>query len=343
MKTANIAFFVPHLGCPHRCSFCDQESISGGEVAPTPQQVAEGCRRGLENRRRYQRMEIAFFGGSFTAIPRPQMLQLLEAAAPFVGPGRADGIRISTRPDAISGEVLEILRFYRVTAIELGAQSMDDQVLRRNGRGHTAAQVEAAAGAIREGGFSLGLQMMTGLWGDSPQGAMDTARRLIALGPQGVRIYPTVVLEGTRLDRARREGLYQPPGLEETIPLCAALLRLFDQAGIPVLRLGLHASPQVEKRMTGGCYHPALGELCRGRLLAEDALAAAQAAGIAPGPVVIQVAPAARSCLGGQKGIWKAFLAARGYPFVLEEDPALEGRQLRVYPAQTDPKKEDTP
>ena len=342
MKTANIAFFVPHLGCPHRCSFCDQASISGRDRAPGPDQVAQGCRRGLENRGRYDRMEIAFFGGSFTAIPRPQMIQLLEAAAPFVGEGKADGIRISTRPDALSGEVLEILRFYQVTAVELGAQSMDDRVLAQNGRGHTAAQVEKAARMVKEGGFSLGLQMMTGLWGDSDDGALETARRLAALGPDTMRIYPTVVLRGTGLDRLRQEGKYQPPGVEETIPLCARLLEFFEEKGIPVIRLGLHASRQAEEQMTGGCYHPALRELCQGQMMVWDALERIRQEQIPPGPVTIGVAPGWRSRLSGQRGRWKEWMARQGYPFTLWEDEALSGRQIWVRPGINE-KKERRP
>ena len=283
-------------------------------------------------------MEIAFFGGSFTAIPRPQMVQLLEAAVPFVGEGKADGIRISTRPDALSGEVLEILRFYQVTAIELGAQSMDDRVLARNRRGHTAAQVRDAARLVKEGGFSLGLQMMTGLWGDSDGGALDTARRLADLGPGTMRIYPTVVLAGTALDRARREGLYRPPGLEETIPLCARLLAFFQERAIPVIRLGLHPSREVERRMTGGCYHPALRELCQGQRMAWQVLDLAARDRIPPGPVEIRVAPASLSCLSGHGGRWLDWLAQRGYPPRLEADGTLSDGQLALSPRTNPPK-----
>ncbi len=148
MKHSNIAFFVPHLGCPHVCSFCDQRSISGASRQPQPQEVREVCGHALKHMTQQQRQntEIAFFGGSFTAIDRETMLGLLEAAAPFCGAGKLAGIRISTRPDAVSEEILRLLRQYRVSAVELGAQSMDDRVLALNRRGHTAAQtIEAFA------------------------------------------------------------------------------------------------------------------------------------------------------------------------------------------------------
>ena len=200
MKHANIALFVPHIGCPHRCSFCDQNAISGAECPPEPADVTAACETALQSLgSRAAEAEIAFFGGSFTAIDRGYMLRLLDAARPYVRAGKVRGIRLSTRPDAVEPEVLSLLREYGVTTIELGAQSMDDRVLELNGRGHTADQVRRAACRVREMDFSLGLQMMTGLPGDTPEGAWYTARELAALSPAEVRIYPTVVLDGTRM------------------------------------------------------------------------------------------------------------------------------------------------
>ena len=179
MRHANIALFVPHIGCPHRCSFCDQNAISGAERPPEPADVTAACETALQSLgSRAAEAEIAFFGGSFTAIDRGYMLRLLDAARPYVRAGKVRGIRLSTRPDAVEPEVLSLLREYGVTTIELGAQSMDDRVLALNGRGHTADQVRRAACRVREMGFSLGLQMMTGLPGDTPEGAWYTAREL---------------------------------------------------------------------------------------------------------------------------------------------------------------------
>jgi histone acetyltransferase (RNA polymerase elongator complex component) len=272
MKRANVAVFVPHLGCPHDCSFCNQRRISGQQDIPTPADVAATARGGIGQLSGMAGdSELAFFGGSFTAIEPALMRSLLEAAAPFVGGGGFKGIRVSTRPDAIDPEKLEILKKYGVTAIELGAQSMDDRVLEMNARGHTAQDVRASAGLIKAAGFELGLQMMTGLYGDTPQGALFTAREIARLAPATVRIYPTIVLRGTRLGELCESGLYKPQGLEEAVGLCAELLEFFDAKGIRVIRLGLHASEGIESGYVAGPWHPAFRELCENVLYLKKA------------------------------------------------------------------------
>ena len=175
-KHKNLSIFVPHAGCPNQCSFCDQRSISGTQNPPTAEEVSALCDEFLP-KEKGDDYEIAFFGGSFTAIDREYMLQLLKAAYPFVQQGRAAGIRISTRPDCISTEILDILKQYGVTSIELGAQSMQDDVLKVNLRGHTEEDVVKASCLIKQYGFSLGLQMMTGLYGQKNymEYALDTA------------------------------------------------------------------------------------------------------------------------------------------------------------------------
>ena len=199
MKHSNIAIFVPHAGCPHKCSFCDQRTISGAQHSPTGQEVTAVCAQAAEEMKEPGNAEIAFFGGSFTAIDRGYMLELLKAAHPFVQEGKVKGIRISTRPDCITPEILDILKQYGVTAIELGAQSMVDEVLEANERGHCASDAVNASALIRLYGFELGLQMMTGLYKSSPERDMETMRRIIGISPDTVRIYPTVVLKGTAL------------------------------------------------------------------------------------------------------------------------------------------------
>lgn len=301
MKHANISVFVPHIGCPNRCSFCNQNTISGSQSAPAPQEVERVCREFLESGggQRFKG-ELAFFGGSFTAVPREYMESLLQAAQPFLGEGKIGGIRISTRPDAVDKEILSLLKSYGVTAIELGAQSMDDQVLMKNLRGHTAQDVEDASKLITEEGFELGLQMMVGLYGDTPEHCLNTARRLMALHPATVRIYPTVILKGTRLEQLYQEGTYHPMNLEEGISLCSHLLEMFTQAGIRVIRLGLHASQNVEQDMTAGLYHPAFRELCEGEIYLRKALTELEKLGN-PKAAEIAVAEGAVSKMVGQK------------------------------------------
>ena len=180
----NIAIFVPHAGCPHQCSFCDQRKISAAQQIPTLEQVQEICRQAIAHPRRPKQLEIAFFGGSFTAIPEKEQNALLEAVQPFLAMEGVTGIRISTRPDCITPEILQRLQQFHVTAIELGAQSMQDAVLQKNHRGHTAQDVRNAAKWITAAGFSLGLQMMIGLDGSTPEQERETLQELLALHPE---------------------------------------------------------------------------------------------------------------------------------------------------------------
>ncbi len=273
MKRGNIAIFVPHCGCPNDCSFCNQRTISGTFKAPTAEEVKRICDEALERSTiAAESVQIAFFGGSFTAIERELMVALLEAAYRYVADGRVSGIRVSTRPDAIDGEVLNILKKYGVESIELGIQSMRDEVLVRNRRGHNSQQVREAAGLIKEFGFEFGAQMMTGLYGDDDEGAEYTAGEILKLGPDTVRIYPTVVLKGTELERLMRCGKYLPKDAYESVGLCASLIRRFEEAGVRVIRVGLHASENVESEMVGGAYHPAFRELCEGELMKGEIL-----------------------------------------------------------------------
>ena len=265
MHHANISIFVPNIGCPLRCVFCDQRAISGETKAPAAADVTAICEKNADNG---METEIAFFGGSFTAVPRDYMVSLLEAAYPFVMSGRVKGIRVSTRPDAVSPEILDLLKRYGVTSIELGAQSMIDSVLKANRRGHSAADVENASHMISEYGFSLGLQMMIGMYGDEDpyKGAMDTAKRIALLCPDTVRIYPTQVIRGTELCRFWEEGKYIPLELEKAVDICADLLLFFEEKGIRVIRNGLHSDSGMQESRVAGPWHPAFGDLCRSKI-----------------------------------------------------------------------------
>lgn len=273
MKRTNISVFIPHIGCPHRCSFCDQRSISGAAHAPSAGEVAVLLEEQAPHlAQRGMQAEIAFFGGSFTAVPREYMISLLECAHAAVEkyPQVYCGIRCSTRPDCIDDEIIAILKSYGMTAVELGAQSMSDEVLQANERGHSAEDVSRASRLISEAGISLGLQMMTGLYRDTEESVRLTCREFIALKPDTVRIYPTVILKHTRLGRLFESGEYQTFGFEQTVDLCAELLRDFSAAGVRVIRMGLHASTDVESEMLGGVYHPAFREIVESRLFLND-------------------------------------------------------------------------
>lgn len=265
MKKGNISVFVPHIGCPQKCSFCNQNTITGSCSAPTPDDVKNAVETALL-KEDYE-YEIAFFGGSFTAVEKDYMLSLLEAARTYVDNDKIKGIRCSTRPDAIDDEVLSLLKAYGVTAIELGAQSMNDNVLSANFRGHTADDIREASGLIKKYGFELGLQMMTDLYLSSPETDIESAKEIIKLNPDTVRIYPTVTLKNTYLGKLMREGKYAPSSIESTISLCAQLVPMFQEKGIRIIRLGLHASDDVKENMLGGGYHESLGELVWSRIL----------------------------------------------------------------------------
>lgn len=261
MKHANISIFVPHLGCPNDCSFCNQRHITGSAEEPTEQDIIDAVSIAAGSRNfSAQNTEIAFFGGSFTAIDRDYMLSLLKTADEQVRRYRLRGIRISTRPDCISDEILSVLKAHSVTAIELGAQSLDDTVLALNDRGHTAEEVAKASALIKDYGFELGLQMMTGLYGDTDEKAIETAEKIVSFRPDTVRIYPTIVLKNTRLAELYLKGAYKPQSLDNAVSLCTELLEIFESANIRVIRLGLHSIE--EESFVAGPWHPAFSELC---------------------------------------------------------------------------------
>lgn len=271
MKHANISIFVPHLGCPNDCSFCNQRHITGSSTEPTAEDIETAVAVAVSSRDfSAENCEIAFFGGSFTAINREYMLSLLTTAAEEVNKHGLRGIRISTRPDCINREILDILKKYSVTAIELGAQSMDDEVLFLNDRGHTAKQVETASSLIREYGFELGLQMMTGLYGDTDEKSINTALKIAALKPDTVRIYPTIVLKNTRLAALYNEGKYFPQSLEDAVALVVQLQDIFIRENIKIIRTGLHSIE--EDSFVAGPWHPAFSELCDSKRFLDDIL-----------------------------------------------------------------------
>lgn len=268
---SNISVFVPHVGCPNKCSFCNQRYITGVSKAPSAQDVVMAVIEAQKSKNYDPKTtEIAFFGGSFTAINRNYMISLLQAASKFVEDEIVAGIRISTRPDAINDGILHLLRAYHVTAIEIGAQSMNDKVLKMNNRGHTAADVEKACGLIREYGFELGLQMMTGLYGDDTLSTLETVKKIIKLKPDTVRIYPAIVLKDTYLAALYADRFYKPQSLNDAIALCAKIYPMFTENNIRVIRLGLHSIE--DGSYIAGPWHPAFSELCLSQILLNQVL-----------------------------------------------------------------------
>ena len=263
-----IPVFVPHLGCPNDCVFCNQRRISGAQEPAGVENVKNAIESAAALPRNGAKRQLAFYGGSFTAIPSCQQDALLGAAKEYLDRGEIDAIRLSTRPDAIDGAVLARLKRYGVETIELGAQSLCDEILRLSGRGHTAADVVNASEQIKAAGFRLILQMMTGLPGDSVERTVYTAKKIIALHPDGVRIYPTVIVRDTALYDLWQAGEYKEHTVADAVEYCAAIVPLFEAAGIPIIRLGLNPTDELSGgAAAGGAYHPALGELVKSRLM----------------------------------------------------------------------------
>lgn len=272
-KHANIPIFIPHLGCPNNCVFCNQRSISGHasfDESTVPAEIDEALLT-IEKRGSDIETEIAFFGGSFTGIDRSLMVSLLETAYAYIRSGRVDSIRLSTRPDYIDEEILSILEKYGVRTIELGLQSMSDEVLQKTKRGHTVKQAEDACRLIKKHGFELVGQMMIGLPGSDMKKELETAEKICALGADGARVYPTVIFYNTELCEMARLGEYQPLSNEEAVIRTAAVLKVLDKSGVPCIRVGLCASENLadEKEVYGGANHSAIGELAMGEVFYE--------------------------------------------------------------------------
>lgn len=265
----SIPVFIPHLGCPNQCVFCNQKRISGAQSFSLPQAEETIC-AALETAGAADEVQIAFFGGSFTGIPRAQMMELLKLGSRFVSEGRVSSLRLSTRPDYIDEEILAILKRHGVKTIELGIQSMSDAVLLASRRGHTAERSRAACGMIVKHGFELVGQMMIGLPGSAPEDEVRTAREICALGAHCVRIYPTVVFEDTVLAELARAGRYAPLCVDEAVRRSTLALEQFAACGVPVIRIGLQSSEALVRGegiytgAAGKTYHEAMGELCYG-------------------------------------------------------------------------------
>lgn len=306
-----IPVFVPHLGCPNDCVFCNQRRISGSVTPATPQDVVEAIERAKTLTGPETRRQLAFYGGSFTAIPVSEQEALLDAAGPYLESGDIVSLRLSTRPDAIDAATLKRLKAYGVETIELGAQSMSERVLALSGRGHTAQDVEDASAQVKDAGFKLILQMMTGLPGADDESDVGSARRIAALKPDGVRVYPTVIVRDTALYDLWKAGRYKEHTVEDAVRVCAKILPIFEAAHIPVIRLGLNPTEDLSGGdAVGGAYHPALGELVKSRIMREKAEALLE--GVLPGSeAVLRVNPRLMSQLVGQHGANRAYLTER--------------------------------
>jgi histone acetyltransferase (RNA polymerase elongator complex component) len=302
-----IPIFIPHAGCPHQCVFCNQESITGVKQdavrdAVRPDQFRRQTRQFLEYKKENRKpVQIAFFGGNFLGLKQEEIKSWLGLAGEFVSRGLVDGIRFSTRPDTIDAERLDILENYPVATVELGVQSMDDQVLALAGRGHSASDTIRAVEALKERQLGVGLQMMVGLPGDSEAQALVTAHKIADLGPDFVRIYPTVVVENSRLAQWFKKGEYLPLALEDAVTLVKKIYLLFKQEEIEVIRMGLQASKDLEDDsfVLAGPYHPAFGHLVYSEIFWDRAVAAIESVKYVKDTLTIFVNPGSISKMRG--------------------------------------------
>lgn len=259
-----IPIFVPHYGCPHDCVFCNQRRITGLSTDITPLYVRNTIEDYLSTFPKGEIIiEVAFYGGSFTGIEKEIQKELLTIPLEYKDKGIIDGIRLSTRPDYIDMDILNLLKEYKVDTIELGVQSLDDTVLKKNGRGHTSQQVYMASKLIKEYKFNLGLQMMVGLIGDDEEKAIYTAKEFIKIDPFCVRIYPTLVIRDTYLEKKYRNNTYKPLTLEDAIDMTAYLLMLFEYYNVDVIRVGLQPTENIRfgKDVVAGPFHPSFRQL----------------------------------------------------------------------------------
>ncbi len=263
-KHYTIPVFIPELACPFQCVFCNQRKITGRQFIPDDSEIIRTIDEHLLSFKEKERnVEIGFFGGSFTGIPIEQQAHYLKLVRPYFKKREITGIRLSTRPDYINPRVLDLLKQWDVGTIELGAQSFDEDVLKQSFRGHTARQTEKAAKAILDYGFDLGLQMMIGLPGDTLEKTINTAKRIVELGASDTRIYPTVVIKDTALYQWYKNGEYQPLSLEEAVDWVKKILPVFEEAGIKIIRVGLHPSEGLlsGEELIAGPFHPSFREL----------------------------------------------------------------------------------
>lgn len=290
-----VPVFIPHQGCPHRCVFCDQRSVTGSAaLPPSPEAVRENIQNFLRYKgERHQTTEIAFYGGTFTGLSCNYQEALLKTAEQFILSKQVHSIRLSTRPDAIDEKRLDLLKKYNVTTVELGAQSMNDQTLSSSNRGHTASDTVKAVKLVKKYEFNLGLQIMPGLPGDTEESMLDTGKKTASLEPDMVRVYPTVVLKNSHLARLYQQGAYTPLTTRQAVRIAKKLLCLFNRHGIPVIRLGLQASDSLNgpDGIIAGPFHPAFGHMVHSAIFFDKAVELIKQIKPIPPRIRLRVAP----------------------------------------------------
>ncbi len=328
--------FLPHLGCPHRCVFCNQHLIAETVSPLSPEEVGEQLKAFWAAGKRLggNRKQIAFYGGSFTRMPRTQQDAYLEVCQPFLQRGWVDSIRISTRPDAVSEGDLAFLARRGVKTVELGIQSLSDRVLRASRRGYTGEKAREGIRRTRRMGLEVGVQLMVGLPGDSGKESLETVEAVASLEPDFVRIYPLLVLRQTELAVRMRTGRYRPLELGEAVSLCASMLERLEEMSIPVIRVGLQEQVGMgceDGFVLAGPYHPAFGHLVRSAVFLRKTLASLPKAMPRSSRLCLRIHPHDRSLLVGdhQQNLKVLQDVLESRTFRIEEDPVIHRGTVR--------------
>lgn len=315
-KQAIIPLFIPHMGCPHDCVFCNQNTITASDAHMDSTEIKKIMDARLKSLAPIglELIEAAFYGGSFTGLPIETQQELLAAVIPYKKEGRIQKIRLSTRPDYITTEILDMLRLYSVDIIELGAQSFDNDVLTLSSRGHNVAQTVNACEQILKHKFSLGVQLMVGLPGDTYEKSVHSATMAVEMKPDFVRIYPTVILRGSALAGLYQEGSFLPFTQEETIETVISMVKIFDEHHIPVIRIGLKSTNNISASTDlSGNYHPAFRQLVESRMAYEDISKQLKKSNFVSGNIMISTHPRSFSNMIGQNAENKKMFRAE-YP-----------------------------
>ena len=335
-KPLIVPLFIPYQGCLHRCVYCEQEKITNQPIRRLGKtEIVDVIEKAIQSETYGARSdcEIAFYGGTFTGLPYETMGELLGAVSPYIRESLVTSIRVSTRPDALDEEKLSFLRDRGVSTIELGAQSMSDNVLALTKRGHTGQDTINAVQLLRKYHIRAGIQLMPGLPGDSEEIFLDSIQKVIELNVDMVRLYPTVVIRGTELARWYEEGTYQPLLLEEAVRICKKSCLLLEARGIPVIRMGLISSPafQEEGQIIAGPWHEAFGHLVRSEIYYDKIKAQVPRLGEAA-RIRLRVPPREISLLRGFKNQGFYRLQARMGARVEElvPDPSLPSGRVKV-------------
>ena len=338
-----IPIFVPHLVCPNDCIFCNQKSISGQKSNMTKEKAKEIIENYLKSiDKENAQIEIAFFGGSFTAIEEERQEELLQVASEFVKSGQVSSIRVSTRPDAIDKNILKRLKKYKVKTIELGVQSSNNYILKRINRGHTFEDVKRAAKLIRWNGFRLGVQMMVGLPESTTIDEINTAKELIKLKPKMVRIYPVLVIKNTPLEKELEKGTYKPLTVVQAVEVCKEIVRLFHDKNIDIIRIGLQPTDEISEpgseksEVVAGPYHPAFRQLVESAMWYDAIVGKIKRLNVKVKEVEVTVNPVdANNVIGHKKENVKNLKELYDVNLVLKQDPKMKQGKSKIEITET--------